>query len=63
MGANVDRDADDNRLPISAELRALLLDWQRQDIARVNSTRRLLGLPPVRVPDGRERPKGGRPNT
>ena len=34
---------------LTPALRAMMLEWQRSDLMRVNAIRALLGLPPVRV--------------
>lgn len=42
---------------LSPELRAMLDAWQRSDLARVNATRRLLGLRPAVIEKDDRKPK------
>lgn len=57
MGRTSAKPPPDSKPALSAELRAMLTEWQRADLARVNATRRLLGLPPVRAHDNVDKPK------
>ena len=44
---------------LTPALRAMMLEWQRSDLMRVNAIRALLGLPPVRVVRDRDAKEDG----
>lgn len=44
---------------LTPALRAMMLEWQRSDLMRVNAIRALLGLPPVRAVRDRDAKEDG----